>query len=371
MMLSKAWRMLWGDSNSRAKKALNTAVVALAFVTLGPPLYYVISPEKTFRQYKSDIELKLEERLGREAHERVTSKVPGLAEATYQATPFILVDVRKVCKPTQVEGVDYGPGSFTLDCGPIELSEIRLWPDRFIIASTAWIMLLIVINVATSAAAQPPLAPTQLSSYRRPIGYSELHMSSIVTSEVGRRFAAASMGMLLVGLTLAFLGAAIFYWTMPTDYGQDWKANAFRTIRPAIALLFVESVAWFLLRQYNTLRAEYRALTQLHMHRNDLLAVAQIMSDPESSRACTELAKHLLSIEPSDLTGSAKDAPVTPGDSGAVERLSLAMLQALQTRVPKELGAVASQDTKKASQLTKVTDLTFLYVARFCRSSHA
>jgi hypothetical protein len=79
--------------------------------------------------------------------------------------------------------------------------------------------------------------------------------------------------LLISGILMAFVGIFIFYLSL-SDYSMEkMSANEFFfvSIRPATMLVFIEAIAWFLLRQYRILSEDSRIYHMNASRRSDLL----------------------------------------------------------------------------------------------------
>jgi hypothetical protein len=81
------------------------------------------------------------------------------------------------------------------------------------------------------------------------------------------------------GIVMAFIGVAIFYLTLPETAKDEGLASYLpKVVRPTGVLIFVEAIAWFLLRQYRALIEDYKSFYRLYLKRANYLAAIRILS---------------------------------------------------------------------------------------------
>lgn len=107
--------------------------------------------------------------------------------------------------------------------------------------------------------------------------------------------------MLLAGIVMAFVGVGAFYASIPS-VNSDTKLEAYLmgSLRPAAMLVFVEALAWFLLRQYRSLLDEYMRFHRMAQRRADFLTAFLTIGKSNSPDA-TVLVLTALLQEPSAL----------------------------------------------------------------------
>jgi hypothetical protein len=80
------------------------------------------------------------------------------------------------------------------------------------------------------------------------------------------------------GIIMAFIGVTIFYLSLPESANErSLSSYALQAIRPTGVLIFVEAIAWFLLRQYRALIEDYKWFHRLYMKRANYLAAMRIL----------------------------------------------------------------------------------------------
>jgi hypothetical protein len=88
--------------------------------------------------------------------------------------------------------------------------------------------------------------------------------------------------MLIGGILMAFAGVVIFYTSLPdAEKVQSFDAYWQKTIRPIGILIFIESIAWFLLRQYRSLIEDYKWFYRSYLKRTNYLSALRILQVKE------------------------------------------------------------------------------------------
>jgi hypothetical protein len=101
-------------------------------------------------------------------------------------------------------------------------------------------------------------------------------VSAQKSKEVNNR----SILMLVSGLVMAFIGVAIFLYTVPTPSPNSSASFIIlQSIRPALMLLFIELIALFLLRQHVKLIEDFKYFHSLHMMRLSYLTSYKLLDD--------------------------------------------------------------------------------------------
>ncbi|WP_447915802.1 hypothetical protein [Delftia acidovorans] len=89
--------------------------------------------------------------------------------------------------------------------------------------------------------------------------------------------------LLTSGVLMAFIGVAIFHATLP-DYiseSSDKLVYVTHAIRAGGMLIFIEAIAWFLLKQYRSLIEDFKSFHRVYMKRANYLAAITIIEKPE------------------------------------------------------------------------------------------
>jgi hypothetical protein len=142
--------------------------------------------------------------------------------------------------------------------------------------------------------------------------------------------------MLVAGIVMAFIGVAVFYVSLP-EYGAEKKYLVPETLSPAIApdpvpmkpadykiemlsylahgirpfgiLVFLEGIAWFLLRQYRALIEDYKSFHRMYLRRANCLIAFKTLSDKDAPQ--DRLLVLVASLLGEDLSGRLKQGEST------------------------------------------------------------
>jgi len=145
--------------------------------------------------------------------------------------------------------------------------------------------------------------------------------------------------LLAGGIVMSFIGVSIFYVTLPDTQNEPILTYLSKVVRPTGVLIFVEAIAWFLLRQYRALVEDYKWFYRLYLKRANYLAALRILQkDPVRA----EDAFVAISLVQEDMSGRLKKGETTesleaikiPEDSPVTEILRT--FAAFQTTVKKE-----------------------------------
>ncbi|NQX97874.1 MAG: hypothetical protein HRT73_08355 [Flavobacteriales bacterium] len=108
-----------------------------------------------------------------------------------------------------------------------------------------------------------------------------------------------SIVLLLSGLTLSVLGVFVFYNTVPdysirevTDIGTSYFIMSI--LRPVCMLIFIESIAWFLLRQYRNSMEDYKYLYRIHLKRKNYQICYYLLSEENNNIDANMIVQTLL-----------------------------------------------------------------------------
>ncbi|MBN3815833.1 hypothetical protein G3N57_04090 [Paraburkholderia sp. Se-20369] len=132
-----------------------------------------------------------------------------------------------------------------------------------------------------------------------------------------RRFYNWSLYLLGSGVAMAFIGMAVFILTIPSREALlqdlqspqvDWKIYLILTIRPIGILIFMEAVAWFLLRQYRSATEDFKTFHKIYLRRSNYFSASKALAELESREKAVLLANALLA---EDLSGRLNDGQST------------------------------------------------------------
>jgi hypothetical protein len=100
----------------------------------------------------------------------------------------------------------------------------------------------------------------------------------------------------------------------PASFGDVLSDHVTRAIRPFGILIFIEGIAWFLLRQYRALMEDYKAFHRGYIRRVNILVAFKILHDnPNPPQAVLALAGALWT---EDLSGRLKKDETTENLEG-------------------------------------------------------
>lgn len=119
--------------------------------------------------------------------------------------------------------------------------------------------------------------------------------------------------MLAGGVVMAFVGIGIFYVSLPpVGSGESFSTDQYLVgaIRPVGILVFIEAVAWFLLRQYRAIIEDYKAFHRMYLKRANYLVSFKILSSYEDKGSELPLVVSLLQ---EDLSGILHSGDTTEG----------------------------------------------------------
>jgi hypothetical protein len=139
--------------------------------------------------------------------------------------------------------------------------------------------------------------------------------------------------LLVGGVVMAFVGVGVFFVSLrdlnsqsplfeaALDAGSPPKeavahgllpnipsSQIFMTFKASAMLIFIEAIAWFLLRQYRSLIEDYKSFYRYYMRRANYLASAKMAIENSDKDLIVSVVKTLLS---EDLTGRLKKDETT------------------------------------------------------------
>lgn len=97
------------------------------------------------------------------------------------------------------------------------------------------------------------------------------------------------------GIVMAFIGVGVFYVALP-ELRQEASTTSYlpTVIRSVGILLFVEAIAWFLLRQYRVQIEDYKSFYRIYLRRANLLLALKTISAAQNDPAQITLAAAFL-----------------------------------------------------------------------------
>ena len=149
------------------------------------------------------------------------------------------------------------------------------------------------------------------------------------------------------GILMAFIGVGLFYVTIPeTSDVKTISEYLPRVIRPTGMLVFVEAIAWFLLRQYRVQIEDYKSFYRIYLRRANLLIALKTIGTAGKDRAQMALAAAFLQDDQSGRLQKDETtetiASLATTDPNPVFDLFKTLIA--QVKPPKPQNAVAEKD---------------------------
>ena len=90
-----------------------------------------------------------------------------------------------------------------------------------------------------------------------------------------------SVLMLISGLIMAFIGMTVFYFSLPKEITPNMSFGAILSLslRPTMILIFIEAIAWYLLRQYRLLIKDDNYFYSLYDRKQNLLTAYKLIDE--------------------------------------------------------------------------------------------
>ena len=217
-------------------------------------------------------------------------------------TPFVTVDI--IAKGNG-EGLASPPASM--------VAQKRLRYDNIILYTGIAAIVLLVTRTITRPLAFAPVATASVSGVsltiepepdsktrvdrQEPTVTAEEFLSEQVRTAAGIANALYDRSTLLIsgGIIMAFVGVGVFYVTIPDTKGVSSLTEYLpRVVRPTGILIFVEAIAWFLLRQYRVQIEDYKTFYRIYLRRANLLIALKTISSAPKDRAQVALAAAFL-----------------------------------------------------------------------------
>jgi hypothetical protein len=117
--------------------------------------------------------------------------------------------------------------------------------------------------------------------------------------------------LLTGGIVMAFIGVVVFYVSLPDPkYTSEPQASSYivSAVRSTAILIFIEAIAWFLLRQYRSLVEDFKTFHKMYLKRANYLISIKILEKQASPGAELAVVMSLLS---EDFTGRLKNGETT------------------------------------------------------------
>ncbi|WP_297334784.1 hypothetical protein, partial [Flavobacterium sp.] len=108
--------------------------------------------------------------------------------------------------------------------------------------------------------------------------------------------------MLILGLLIAVVGIVVFYFTLPEINDVKDKSNYFiLIIRPSLILIFIQSISFYLLKQYRSLINDYKYFHEEYIQKSNIFISHQLMQNEKINEFEEKLIIKLLSSESKDI----------------------------------------------------------------------
>ena len=131
--------------------------------------------------------------------------------------------------------------------------------------------------------------------------------------------------MLLAGLTVAMVGAAVLFAMLPEASSESGLSTTLAaSIRPLGITIFIEAIAWYLLRQHRVLLEESRIFYQVYLRRSNQLGALALATDIGPNGASAILDALLKEASSDRLIPAETTIPLAA--SGAENQLALGSL---------------------------------------------
>ncbi|HEX9147333.1 MAG TPA: hypothetical protein VGA09_23910 [Candidatus Binatia bacterium] len=219
----------------------------------------------------------------------IYGKRPGQTNSSYFEFPVSELTVVAI----GINAIDMPDGVITKS-----EAEVKLRPDRVILwMGTVAVLLAVLATVLPGFLSRLRVGPLRIDFASHEAGVSipgsmslppqpsaKLSPVDLFAAEVdaaGRRadllFSRSTL-LLTGGVIMAFIGVGIFYVSLPeTKVDETLTSYWPKVVRPTGVLIFVESIAWFLLRQYRALVEDYKWFYRLYLKRANYLAAIRIL----------------------------------------------------------------------------------------------
>jgi hypothetical protein len=114
--------------------------------------------------------------------------------------------------------------------------------------------------------------------------------------------------MLILGLLIAIVGILVFYFTLPEFKSVTTPTHYLAlTIRPTLLLLFVQSISFYLLRQYRSLINDYKYFYEEYLRKSKTFVTYQLMQNKNITDVEMKLIDSLLKPEIEEHFGHIED----------------------------------------------------------------
>jgi hypothetical protein len=291
------------------------AIVMVAFVVA---LSYEISPFLDRVSIISEEGRRVEyEFFDKRIREQAVRSVDHIAFATYERNINLLTKVYIYLRAS----TPYAPaasGSGTAETEKMDVRTIEagisLRYDNLILFVGAFFVAVIAVrtlsNVGFFTSDAPVIRPTPADKTSQhwwkeisdDVTATRILLTDVTAADYRTRLVFGRSTLLLVaGVTMAFIGVTIFYVTLPESGtvttgvllpaqtadgasrlpSPDIWGYVRSALRPTGVLIFLEAIAWFLLRQYRALIEDYKWFYRVYVKRVNYLAAVRLLAEPD------------------------------------------------------------------------------------------
>lgn len=107
--------------------------------------------------------------------------------------------------------------------------------------------------------------------------------------------------MLVLGLLVAVVGILVFYFTLPEFKAINSSSQYFAlTIRPTFVLIFIQSISYYLLRQYRSLISDYKYFYKEFLQKSKIFLAYQLIQNKSMDEMEKKLVDKLLNKDCSE-----------------------------------------------------------------------
>tara|TARA_B100002049_G_C16082144_1_gene377735 strand:- start:3594 stop:4424 length:831 start_codon:yes stop_codon:yes gene_type:complete len=117
---------------------------------------------------------------------------------------------------------------------------------------------------------------------------------------ISEKIYSRSGAYLFVGCLIAFSGIAIFYSPIfgqtNVDFDNNWQTNLLTFLPRFGALFFIEFIAFFFLKQYRIMVAEYKYYEKIKRHRQNNYSITKLIQENKDDEKALELMMKNMTI---------------------------------------------------------------------------
>jgi hypothetical protein len=252
--------------------------------------------------------------------------------------------------------------------GPHSSSKVRIRADHIILSfGLIVVMIISYLPIYTGSSLGNDNATKSTDPwFRTPASAIEIFKNDVLAaSRRSQVIFSRSTLLLSCGVVIAFVGVAIFYVTLPDaahagtvvsssfnswptvsthrsyEVSTDVWAYLRSAIRPTGVLIFLEAIAWFLLRQYRAFVEDYKWFHRVYIKRVNYLAAGELLKRSVVSKENFFLATALIR---EDFSERLREGETTE---------SLEKLKMPEDGLVKEILAVIEASFRKSAKHTK------------------